>query len=73
MTTACTASSASTHGYLPTGTVARVLGKSDDTVRRLIDKGDLAAERYGNGHWRVSKAALARYRTGGVIRRKPIK
>ena len=73
MTTACTASSASAHGYLSTGAVARALGKSDDTVRRLIDRNKIEAQRDLGGHWRIPKAALLRYRTTGVIRRKPTK
>jgi excisionase family DNA binding protein len=73
MTTACTAASVSAHGYLSTGAVARVLGKSDDTVRRLIDKNRIEAQRDVGGHWRIHKTALAKYRTGSVIRRKPAK
>jgi excisionase family DNA binding protein len=69
-----TASGTSAAFYLSTGDVAARLGYSDETVRRKIASKELDAQRYGNGHYRISKAALAAFRakrTAGVIRRKP--
>lgn len=72
--TGCSSSGGSIAGFLSTGDVAQRLGFSDDTVRRKIASREIEAHRYGNGQWRISKAALAAYRAkrhGNVIRRKP--
>jgi molybdopterin-binding protein len=43
------------------GQAAELLGVSVDTVRRLVDRGDLVAERGPNGQRMVDGADLARY------------
>lgn len=43
------------------GQAAAILGVSPDTVRRLVDRGDVAGERSGTGPRTVDGADLARY------------
>lgn len=43
------------------GQAAELLGVSPDTVRRLVDRGDVAAHRSASGHREIDGADLARY------------
>ena len=43
------------------GQAAELLGVSADTVRRLVDRGEVAAHRSASGHREIDGAALARY------------
>ncbi|MEO6987804.1 MAG: helix-turn-helix transcriptional regulator [Aquihabitans sp.] len=43
------------------GQAAELLGVSPDTVRRLVDRGDVAAHRSTSGHREIDGADLARY------------
>lgn len=47
---------------LSTGRAAKALHTSDDTVRRLIEQGELKAERLmPHGHYRIRLQALREY------------
>lgn len=43
------------------GQAAELLGVSPDTVRRLVDRGDVAAHRSATAHREIDGADLARY------------
>lgn len=43
------------------GQAAELLGVSPDTVRRLVDRGEVAAQRGQSGHREIDGADLARY------------
>ena len=43
------------------GQAAELLGVSADTVRRLVDRGEVAAHRSATGHREIDGADLARY------------
>ena len=43
------------------GQAAELLGVSADTVRRLVDRGEVAAHRTDTGHREIDGADLARY------------
>jgi len=50
------------------GQAASLLGVSPDTVRRLVDRGDLEITRAPGGRRRIDGAALARYAQGNAAR-----
>lgn len=47
-----------------TGDVARAIGETNQTIRRLIEAGLLKAVRWGR-HWRIEADELKFYRTHG--------
>lgn len=52
---------------LTTAEVAVAIGKSENTVRRLLLEGRLEGYRPGGRDWRVTPAALAAFRAGPTV------
>ena len=55
---------------LTTGQAAAELGVSRRTLTRMLDRGDLPCERYGNGHRRLRMSDVLRYKAAERERRK---
>lgn len=54
---------------LTTGQAAAELGVSRRTLTRMLDRGDLPCERYGNGHRRLRMSDVLRYKAAERERR----
>lgn len=54
-------------GYLTTGEAAQALGVSVQTVRRLVDSGELPAVRYGRGRRMVRAEDIDAYKRASAV------